>query len=165
MHPSPGRHIPRFPIPKVVHSTPANVPNNATWFSIAFSPPLVLEIWPSYLVFYLLRRPLMVFKAVRIYSTKITTQKAHLLKFCIVAGLIFVPQANEKYFDLAGSIGFLTSTVVSIYYPTLKERYWYGNTAATLTPLAPRQLLLNAAIGGWAVRLGAYLFWVRYIAP
>ena len=76
------------------------------------------------------------------------------------AALIFVPQANEKYYDLFGALGFLTSTAVSIYYPALKQRYLLGNTTATLPSLTPRQLLLNAAIGGWATRLGSFLFLV-----
>ncbi|KAJ3477135.1 hypothetical protein NLI96_g10677 [Meripilus lineatus] len=75
-----------------------------------------------------------------------------------VGALIFVPQANEKFYDLFGAAGFLTTTCVSLYYPTLKARYWQGNAAAVFPALAPRQLLLTAAMCGWSIRLGSFLF-------
>ncbi|KAH9928668.1 uncharacterized protein B0H18DRAFT_1000059, partial [Fomitopsis serialis] len=44
--------------------------------------------------------------------------------------VIFVPQANEKFYDLGGALGFVTSTFTSLYYPSMKAN------------LPPRQLLL-----------------------
>ncbi|KAI0050461.1 DUF1295-domain-containing protein [Auriscalpium vulgare] len=77
-----------------------------------------------------------------------------------VLAAIFVPQANEKYYDLGGALGFISTTFVSLYYPTLKAKLWEGKAYATFPPLssfAPRQLLLTAALGIWTVRLGSFL--------
>ena len=74
--------------------------------------------------------------------------------------LIFVPQANEKFYDLGGAMGFLTSTFVSLYYPSLKAKFWYKLPNAQLPPItsfAPRQLLLSAAVVAWSTRLGSFL--------
>ncbi|PCH42306.1 DUF1295-domain-containing protein [Wolfiporia cocos MD-104 SS10] len=77
-----------------------------------------------------------------------------------VLALIFVPQANEKFYDLGGALGFLSTSVVSLYYPFLKAKYWDRIPSATIPPLssfAPRQLLLTAALTAWSVRLGGFL--------
>ncbi|CCM04984.1 uncharacterized protein FIBRA_07182 [Fibroporia radiculosa] len=72
---------------------------------------------------------------------------------------IFVPQANEKFFDLGGALGFVSTTFVSLYYPSVKAKYWDGTLTALppLTSFSPRQLLLNAAILAWSTRLGGFL--------
>ncbi|KAI0710082.1 hypothetical protein C8Q76DRAFT_740946 [Earliella scabrosa] len=78
-----------------------------------------------------------------------------------VLALIFVPQANEMYYDLGGSLGFMSTTLVSLYYPHLKAKFWDRLPTATLPPIthfAPRQILLNAAILAWTTRLGTFLF-------
>ncbi|KAI0370342.1 DUF1295-domain-containing protein [Pilatotrama ljubarskyi] len=78
-----------------------------------------------------------------------------------VFAAIFVPQANEKFYDLGGSIGFISTTLVSLYYPHLKLKYWDRIPNATLPPItyfAPRQILMNAAILAWSTRLGSFLF-------
>ncbi|CDO70875.1 hypothetical protein BN946_scf184804.g7 [Trametes cinnabarina] len=75
--------------------------------------------------------------------------------------LIFVPQANEKYYDLGGSIGFVSTTLVSLYYPHFRAKYVERLPSAIIPPLssfAPRQLILNAAILAWTARLGSFLF-------
>ncbi|KAJ3001837.1 hypothetical protein NUW54_g6185 [Trametes sanguinea] len=75
--------------------------------------------------------------------------------------MIFVPQANEKFYDLGGSVGFVSTTLVSLYYPHLKAKYWDRLPNAILPPIssfAPRQILLNAAILAWTARLGSFLF-------
>ncbi|GBE88236.1 hypothetical protein SCP_1300510 [Sparassis crispa] len=74
--------------------------------------------------------------------------------------LIFVPQANEKFYDLGGALGFLSTTVVSLYYPSVKARFWDGKIFVNipqLNSLAPRQMLLNVALVVWSVRLGSFL--------
>lgn len=79
---------------------------------------------------------------------------------CPVMAVIFVPQANEKYYDLGGALGFMTSTLVSLYYPSLKARYWYRLPGVQLPPItsfSPRQLLLSAAVVAWSTRLGSFL--------
>ncbi|TDL20775.1 DUF1295-domain-containing protein [Rickenella mellea] len=72
---------------------------------------------------------------------------------------IFVPQANEKYYDLGGAFGFLSTTFISLYYPSLKDKFYIGKPGPLprLTSFAPRQLLLSACLGIWSIRLGSYL--------
>jgi hypothetical protein len=76
-----------------------------------------------------------------------------------VLAAIFVPQANEMYYDLGGAFGFLSTTFVSLYYPSLKAKYWHGVNISfpPLSSFAPRQLLLSAALGIWSLRLGSFL--------
>jgi hypothetical protein len=80
-----------------------------------------------------------------------------------VLAAIFVPQANEMWYDLGGSLGFLSTTLVSLYYPTLKARYWEGANVPfpPLSSFAPRQLLLTGALVIWTVRLGSFLVQVN----
>jgi hypothetical protein len=85
---------------------------------------------------------------------------------CIsVLATIFVPQANEMYFDLGGTLGFLSTTFVSLYYPSLIAKYWQGANILLprLSDFAPRQLLLSAALSIWSIRLGSFLVTVRVI--
>jgi hypothetical protein len=79
--------------------------------------------------------------------------------FMAVFALIFVPQQNEKYYDLGGMIGFLSSTFLSLYYPALRAGFIQGipMTLPALSTFAPRQLLATAALGIWTVRLGTFL--------
>jgi len=72
--------------------------------------------------------------------------------------LIFIPQQNEMYFDCGGAVGWVTTALVSLYYPSLKAKSWEGALPA-LSSFAPRQLLLSAAVGIWSVRLGTFLTW------
>ncbi|KIM40501.1 hypothetical protein M413DRAFT_445950 [Hebeloma cylindrosporum] len=77
----------------------------------------------------------------------------------LVFAATFVPQQNEKYYDLAGATGWMCTTLVSLYSSSLKAKFWDGapGRLPALTTFAPRQLLLSAAIGIWSVRLGSYL--------
>lgn len=81
-----------------------------------------------------------------------------MLTYTVLAA-IFVPQANEMFYDLGGALGFLSTTAVSLYFPSLKAKYWQGAKIAlpAITSFAPRQLLLSAALGIWSVRLGSFL--------
>ncbi|THV03742.1 DUF1295-domain-containing protein [Dendrothele bispora CBS 962.96] len=74
--------------------------------------------------------------------------------------LICIPQQTDKFYDFAGAIGYLSTTFVSLYYPTLKASYNAGKLLPLppVTSFAPRQLLLTAALGIWTTRLGTYLF-------
>lgn len=83
--------------------------------------------------------------------------------FLIALALIFVPQANEKYYDLGGALGFLSTTFVSLYYPAMKDKFYLGKPGPlpALSSFAPRQLLLSACLGVWSIRLGSYLLQVR----
>ena len=83
-----------------------------------------------------------------------------------VLAAIFVPQANEKWYDLGGTLGFLSTTFISLYYPTLKARYLEGANVPfpPLSSFAPRQLLLTASLVIWTVRLGSFLVQVSTTA-
>ena len=98
----------------------------------------------------------------RVYSPSLhNLNDSHRLYAFPVLALIFVPQANEMYYDLGGSLGFMSTTLVSLYYPHLKAKFWDRLPTATLPPIthfAPRQILLNAAILAWTTRLGTFLF-------
>ncbi|KAF7985634.1 hypothetical protein HWV62_2141 [Athelia sp. TMB] len=86
-----------------------------------------------------------------------TVASAYLLQTLFAA--VFVPQANEMFYDLGGAMGFLTTTATSLYFPALKSKYWDGAAIALprLQSFAPRQLLISAALGVWSVRLGSFL--------
>lgn len=96
----------------------------------------------------------------QVCDSRIKSSSWSALTRCIVLALIFVPQENEKFYDLGGAFGFLTSTFVSLYYPSLKGKYWYKLPNARLPSIssfAPRQLLLSAALVAWSTRLGSFL--------
>jgi len=79
-----------------------------------------------------------------------------------LAGIVFVPLGSEKFFDFCGSLGFLSTAFVSLYYPTIKHKYIHGFNSVAFPPfasLATRQVVLNAMLGGWAVRLGGFLLY------
>lgn len=79
-----------------------------------------------------------------------------------VFALVFVPQQNDKYYDLGGALGFLSTTFISLYYPALKAKFYLGipGSLPALSTFAPRQLLLTAALGIWSIRLGSFLAYV-----
>jgi len=75
-----------------------------------------------------------------------------------ILALIFVPQQNEMFYDCGGAVGWVSTTLVALYYPSLKAKFWEG-TLPALSSLAPRQLLVSAAVGLWSIRLGTFLTW------
>lgn len=77
----------------------------------------------------------------------------------IMFALVFVPQQNETYFDLGGSLGFLSTAYISLYYPALKTKFWDGipTQLPPLSSFAPRQVILSAIVGIWASRMGIFL--------
>jgi len=79
--------------------------------------------------------------------------------FQAICASIAVPKQEDRVYDLAGSIGFLSTTAVSLYYPSLHAKYIQGSKIPlpALGDFAPRQLLLSAALGIWSLRLGSYL--------
>jgi Protein of unknown function (DUF1295) len=72
-----------------------------------------------------------------------------------------VPRADERYYDLCGAVGYVTTTIFGFCYPALRDRA-LGHVPAAPWPVvstfAPRQLILTAALGIWSVRLGSFLF-------
>ena len=79
--------------------------------------------------------------------------------FAIVCALIFVPQATEKYYDLCGALGYLSTTFVSLYYPAMRDKFYLGKPGPlpSITSFAPRQLLLSGCLAIWCTRLGIFL--------
>lgn len=79
-------------------------------------------------------------------------------------GSIFVPTQNEMFYDLCGAIGFFTGAGMSLYYPALRDKFWFklpGATIPLLSSFSPRQLLLTGCLCLWAGRLGTFLAQVR----
>ncbi|KAJ7650747.1 hypothetical protein FB45DRAFT_888701 [Roridomyces roridus] len=76
-----------------------------------------------------------------------------------VLAMIFVPQQNEKYYDLGGAAGFMSTAFISLYYPFLRSKFLEGvpGPLPSIMSFAPRQLLLSAALGIWSLRLGSFL--------
>lgn len=80
--------------------------------------------------------------------------------YALQAGLacIFVPKAEDRFYDLSGAAGFLSTTLVSIYYPYIRSQGKITpSTFLQLSRLAPRQALLSAALVIWSLRLGSFL--------
>ncbi|KAK8215337.1 hypothetical protein M8818_001958 [Zalaria obscura] len=81
---------------------------------------------------------------------------------------------SERFYDLSGSLTYISCTALSLYLPTLRARAAASETGATLPPwpslLASlgskggvgawnwRQVALSAAVTVWATRLGTFLF-------
>lgn len=81
---------------------------------------------------------------------------------------------NERFYDLSGSLTYLSCTALSLLLPTIRARHaaslvgaakpaWpslVGSFARQAGPLALnwRQVALSAAVSIWATRLGSYLF-------
>ncbi|KAH7103823.1 DUF1295-domain-containing protein [Auriculariales sp. MPI-PUGE-AT-0066] len=77
------------------------------------------------------------------------------------AASIFIPLQDDKYYDLLGTLGFVSSTAASLYGPALKAVIWDGQPLSSLPALrafSSRQLLLTAGLGLWTLRLGTFLF-------
>ncbi|KAF8866781.1 DUF1295-domain-containing protein [Acephala macrosclerotiorum] len=81
---------------------------------------------------------------------------------------------SERFYDLSGSLTYLSVTALSLYLPTLRGRA-AASLAGTAKPPFPslldaftgkgganglnwRQVVLSAAVAVWATRLGTYLF-------
>jgi hypothetical protein len=80
-----------------------------------------------------------------------------------VFALIFVPLQTVKFYDFCGSLGFLCSTAVSLYYPSIKARFLDrtpGEHLPSLLSLSPRQLMMSTALIVWTSRLGLFLLMV-----
>ena len=87
-----------------------------------------------------------------------------------IQGLVAIPSIlaqNEKFYDLSGSLTYLSCTALSLYLPTVRARY-AAALAGTIKPAWPslvgalmgragsglnwRQVVLSAAVGFWATR-------------
>lgn len=80
---------------------------------------------------------------------------------------------TERFYDLSGSLTYISCTALSLYLPTLRARYAASTSAtapawpkllASLTSTGGvsawnwRQVVLSAAVTIWATRLGSFLF-------
>lgn len=63
------------------------------------------------------------------------------------------------FYDLGGAVGWLSTTLLSLYYSAWKEKFYYDvpGPLPGLSFFAPRQLLVTAAVVIWALRLGSFL--------
>ncbi|KAL1758336.1 hypothetical protein FB107DRAFT_288645 [Schizophyllum commune] len=76
--------------------------------------------------------------------------------------LYCVPTQNDIFYDLAGSLGFLSTTFISLYYPHLKAKFnGQPGSLPSLLSFAPRQLLLSGALSIWTIRLGLFFLFPR----
>ncbi|KAK0113229.1 hypothetical protein ONS95_014924 [Cadophora gregata] len=94
-----------------------------------------------------------------------------------IQGAVAVPSIlaqSERFYDLSGSLTYLSVTALSLYLPTLRARA-AASLAGTAKPALPsllaaftgtggphglnwRQVVLSTAVSIWATRLGSYLF-------
>ncbi|KAF8640238.1 hypothetical protein AX16_010134 [Volvariella volvacea WC 439] len=86
-----------------------------------------------------------------------TVASAYALQTVFAA--LLVPRQDDRFYDLGGSIGWLSTAFVSLYYPNLRAYFTTGQFGPLppLTSFAPRQLLVTAALSIWSARMGAYL--------
>ncbi|KAL3423250.1 hypothetical protein PVAG01_04997 [Phlyctema vagabunda] len=94
-----------------------------------------------------------------------------------IQGAVAIPSIlaqSERFYDLSGSLTYLSVTALSLYLPTLRARAaaaavgsvkpaWPSLLAALngsggANGLNWRQVVLSAAVSVWATRLGSYLF-------
>lgn len=96
-----------------------------------------------------------------------------------IQGAVAVPSIltqTERFYDLSGSLTYISCTALSLYLPVLRARFAAGGAGAALVGWPSllksfqgktiieggfwdyRQLLLSAAVTVWATRLGSYLF-------
>ncbi|KAI4240435.1 MAG: hypothetical protein L6R40_005146 [Gallowayella cf. fulva] len=86
-------------------------------------------------------------------------------------GLVAIPSIiaqTERFYDLSGSLTYISCTALSLYLPTIRARF-AAAAAGSAKPAWPsilgdgggfnwRQVALSAAVSVWATRLGTYLF-------
>ena len=85
----------------------------------------------------------------------------------LIQGGVAIPSIlaqNEKYYDLSGSLTFITCTALSLYLPSIRARALAGSQGLAkpaypnLLEFGPRKLILSAMVIFWAGRLGTFLF-------
>ncbi|KAF7853313.1 uncharacterized protein EAF02_011967 [Botrytis sinoallii] len=65
---------------------------------------------------------------------------------------------SERFYDLSGSLTYLSVTALSLYLPTWPKLLEAFTGTGGANALNWRQVVLSAAVGIWATRLGSYLF-------
>ncbi|KAL8734678.1 MAG: hypothetical protein Q9166_001334 [cf. Caloplaca sp. 2 TL-2023] len=91
-----------------------------------------------------------------------------------IQGIVAIPSIvaqTERFYDLSGSLTYISCTALSLYLPTIRARF-VAAAAGSARPAWPsilaalagngglnwRQVALSAAVSTWATRLGTYLF-------
>ncbi|CAH7677581.1 hypothetical protein BY996DRAFT_4584652 [Phakopsora pachyrhizi] len=72
-----------------------------------------------------------------------------------------IPSESERYYDLSGSATFISSTMMSLYYPSLRKRFLLGQASVrfpSITQFHPRQIIMTTTTCLWASRLGIFLY-------
>ncbi|PWN50037.1 DUF1295-domain-containing protein [Violaceomyces palustris] len=84
--------------------------------------------------------------------------------FQALCGGLAIPYKTEKYYDLCGSLGFISAVGLSLYLPSIRAR-WITEGSLTrisaLPPISsfhPRQLIMSGLTIFWAARLGTFLY-------
>lgn len=80
---------------------------------------------------------------------------------------VAIPLQTEKFYDFAGGLGYISSTLVSLYYPTIRS-YIGNGPRLPFPPLsshAPRQLIVSAMVLIWSIRLSSMLAQVSRPSP
>lgn len=109
------------------------------------------------------------FPAVLPFPKLIPWTRSYLVQTAFAA--VAVPLQTEKFYDIAGACGFLTSTILSAYYPSFRSllpaSFKFANVAAPLSAaerfgnpfrvLGGRQILLSMMALTWTSRLGSFL--------
>jgi hypothetical protein len=69
-----------------------------------------------------------------------------------------IPAQDETFYDLCGATGYYVSSFITLFYPQIKASIQEGRLVdfPSLSSLALRQVLVTAAVGLWATRLGVY---------
>ncbi|KAN0066388.1 hypothetical protein ACQY0O_000487 [Thecaphora frezii] len=81
--------------------------------------------------------------------------------FQAVCGAVAVAYKTEKYYDLCGSLGFISATGLSLFMPWIRARAIDGTKVPYPTSLSafhPRQTIMTGLAMFWAFRLGTFLF-------
>ncbi|EGG01942.1 uncharacterized protein MELLADRAFT_38825, partial [Melampsora larici-populina 98AG31] len=88
----------------------------------------------------------------------VTTGAAYAIQ--VACASVAIPLQTETFYDLSGSLTFISCTALSLYYPSLKDRYIYKSSKPLprISSFHTRQLLMSGFTCLWATRLGTFLF-------
>lgn len=88
----------------------------------------------------------------------VTTGAAYAIQ--VACASVAIPLQTEIFYDLSGSLTFISCTALSLYYPSLKDRYIHKSSKPLprISSFHTRQLLMSGFTCLWATRLGTFLF-------
>ncbi|KAG0145710.1 hypothetical protein CROQUDRAFT_671617 [Cronartium quercuum f. sp. fusiforme G11] len=87
-----------------------------------------------------------------------TTGAAYAIQ--VACASVAIPLQTETFYDLSGSLTFISCTALSLYYPALRARLFYKSSKPfpRITSFHSRQLLMSGFTCIWATRLGTFLY-------